>query len=104
LAALQARGREDGEKHRQVELALEQARFETVHARRQYDAVDPDNRLVAGELERRWNERLKEERRLQDELTALNVAPLNGVLQASERRCSGSAPTSNAPGTRKGRP
>lgn len=25
------------------------------HARRQYDAVDPDNRLVAGELERRWN-------------------------------------------------
>ena len=79
LAALQARGREDGEKHRQVELALEQARFEAVHARRQYDAVDPDNRLVAGELERRWNERLKEERRLQDELTALSVAPLNGI-------------------------
>ena len=28
------------------------------HARRQYDAVDPANRLVAGELERRWNEAL----------------------------------------------
>ena len=27
-------------------------------ARRQYDAVDPDNRLVAAELEQRWNERL----------------------------------------------
>jgi len=27
-----------------------------MHARRQYDAVDPDNRLVASELERRWNE------------------------------------------------
>src|SRR5207248_9972819 len=24
-------------------------------AQRQYDRVDPDNRLVAGELERRWN-------------------------------------------------
>jgi hypothetical protein len=60
-------------------LALEQTRFEALHARRQYDAVDPDNRLVAGELERRWNERLKEERRLQDELNALNAAPSNGV-------------------------
>jgi DNA invertase Pin-like site-specific DNA recombinase len=79
LAALQERGREDAEKRRQVELALEQARFEAVHARRQYDAVDPDNRLVAGELERRWNDRLREERRLQDELDALSAAPSNGV-------------------------
>ena len=44
LAAVQERGREDAEKRRQVELALEQARFEARHARRQYDAVDPDNR------------------------------------------------------------
>jgi hypothetical protein len=42
------------ERLRQSELALEQARYEATHARRQYDAVDPDNRLVAGELERRW--------------------------------------------------
>ena len=79
LAALEERGREDAEKRRQIELALEQGRFEAAHARRQYDAVDPDNRLVAGELERRWNERLKEERRLYDELDALSAAPLNGV-------------------------
>ena len=80
LAALQVRGREDAEKHRQIELALEQARFEAAHARRQYDAVDPDNRLVAGELERRWNERLTEERRLQDELDALSAtAPSDGI-------------------------
>ena len=79
LAALQERGREDAEKRRQVELALKQARFEAAHARRQYDAVDPDNRLVAGELERRWNERLKEERRLQDELDAFSATPSNGV-------------------------
>ena len=46
------------DKRRQVELALEQARYEVGHARRQYDAVDPDNRLVAAELEKRWNERL----------------------------------------------
>ena len=37
---------------RRLELALQRARFEAAHARRQYDAVDPTNRLVAGELER----------------------------------------------------
>jgi excisionase family DNA binding protein len=46
------------ERLRQAELALQQARYEVTHARRQYDAVDPDNRLVASELERRWNDRL----------------------------------------------
>jgi len=46
---------QSGEKQRQIELALEQARYEATRARRQYDTVDPDNRLVAGELERRWS-------------------------------------------------
>ena len=36
-------------------LAVEKARYEAQRAQRQYDRVDPDNRLVAGELERRWN-------------------------------------------------
>ncbi|HME20496.1 MAG TPA: recombinase family protein [Acetobacteraceae bacterium] len=46
------------EKQRQCELALKQARYEVVLARRQYDAVDPHNRLVAAELERRRNDSL----------------------------------------------
>ncbi|HEY9347973.1 MAG TPA: recombinase family protein, partial [Inquilinus sp.] len=57
-AAVEARQAERAEKLHQVELALEQARYEAARARRQYDAVDPDNRLVAAELEKRWNERL----------------------------------------------
>ena len=44
---------------RQRELQLEQARYEARLAQRQYDGVDPANRLVAGELERRWNEKLE---------------------------------------------
>jgi len=44
---------------RQRELQLEQARYEVRLAQRQYDAVDPGNRLVAAELERRWNEKLE---------------------------------------------
>jgi hypothetical protein len=59
LSALAAEQAETREKLRQVELALEQARYEVARAQRQYDAVDPDNRLVAGELERRWNEHLQ---------------------------------------------
>ena len=42
----------------QWEQQLEQSRYEAHYAQRQYDAVDPDNRLVASELERRWNEKL----------------------------------------------
>jgi DNA invertase Pin-like site-specific DNA recombinase len=44
---------------RQRELQLEQARYDARLAQRQYERVDPDNRLVASELERRWNEQLE---------------------------------------------
>jgi hypothetical protein len=48
------------EEHRKaLKLELEQAQYETRLAARRYDAVDPENRLVAGELESRWNESLK---------------------------------------------
>src|SRR6516225_4435384 len=33
--------------------------YEARLAQRQYDVVDPSNRLVAAELERRWNEKLE---------------------------------------------
>ncbi len=60
-------------------MALQQARFSAAHARRQYDAVDPTNRLVAGELERRWNEALQVVHRIEGEIAALEArkpAPL----------------------------
>ena len=49
------------------------ARFEAAHARRQYDAVDPTNRLVAGELERRWNEALQVVRGIEGEIAAVEA-------------------------------
>src|ERR1700724_3036484 len=39
---------------------LEQLEYEARKAFEQYDSVDARNRLVAGELERRWNEKLHE--------------------------------------------
>jgi excisionase family DNA binding protein len=66
------RGRAGTERLRQSELALQQARYEETHARRQYDAIDPDNRLVAGELERRWNDRLAAVARLEEQIRNLH--------------------------------
>jgi DNA invertase Pin-like site-specific DNA recombinase len=50
---------------RQWELQLEQARYEARLAQKQYDTVDPEHRLVAAELERRWNEKLERVARLE---------------------------------------
>src|SRR6266545_3413358 len=44
---------------------LEAARYTADKAFRQYDAADPDNRLVAGELEVRWNRALERVAELQ---------------------------------------
>ena len=44
----------------QWEQQIERARYEVQLARRQYEAVDPQNRLVARELERRFETALAE--------------------------------------------
>ena len=43
----------------QWSLKRERARYEAERARRQYDAVEPENRLVARSLERVWEEKLR---------------------------------------------
>lgn len=73
LHAIEQRAGDDDAKRRQLELALEQARFEAARAQRQFDVVDPGNRLVAAELERRWNERLAEISRREAEIEALQA-------------------------------
>jgi DNA invertase Pin-like site-specific DNA recombinase len=73
VKALEAQTSETSAAHRQLELALQQARFAAAHARRQYDAVDPANRLVADELERRWNEALQVVHQVEGELAAIEA-------------------------------
>lgn len=45
---------------RQWSLRREGARYEAERARRQYDAVEPENRLVARSLERTWEDKLRD--------------------------------------------
>jgi DNA invertase Pin-like site-specific DNA recombinase len=60
---------------------LEAARYTVQRAQRQYDGTDPENRLVASELERRWNQALQRvseiETRIQQHLeqTSVDAAP-----------------------------
>jgi len=71
MEAIEALQGASDDRVQQKRLALEHARYEVAHARRQYDAVDPANRLVAAELERRWNQALTTEAQLEAELTSL---------------------------------
>ena len=57
LAEDMVRQQRDGTE-RTWQLQIEKAAYEAQRAERQYHAAEPENRLVARELERRWNERL----------------------------------------------
>lgn len=75
------------ERQKILELELQQARFEASLAERRYAACDPENRLIAGQLEKRWEEALQRinalEQRLdqpEDELDPkLDPARLDGL-------------------------
>jgi DNA invertase Pin-like site-specific DNA recombinase len=67
--------REQVQQQRQaVEMELAQARYEAKLSARRYEAVDPDNRLVAAELEARWNAALRKAQALEDRLRDLDEA------------------------------
>ena len=71
-----------------IELELSQAKYDASLAERRYAACDPENRLIASELEKRWEEALM---RVQAFEQRLEVAPdtqefidpelLNGLAQ-----------------------
>src|ERR1700728_2787054 len=85
LAATEAQEDQQRDKREQLENAIQQAQYEAARARRQYDAVDPDNRLVARELERRWNERLVQLRDLEIQRESLNQSKQAPALSAEDR-------------------
>ncbi|MER8646393.1 hypothetical protein [Mesorhizobium sp. M1252] len=79
---------------------LEAARYAADRAFRQYDAADPENRLVAGELETRWNQALVRvaeiETRIADHDAAtaqsLDPEPLSFAILAQDLKTVWSAP------------
>jgi hypothetical protein len=53
--------------HQHWTQGLERAQYESQRAERQYQSVEPENRLVARTLEQRWEESLRHERQLREE-------------------------------------
>ena len=90
-AALQAEQRHmevQADQRRIGELELQQARYEASLAERRYAACDPDNRLIAAQLEKSWEAALQRvrlcEQRLDATVRSLSAAPnpdLGGLAQ-----------------------
>src|SRR4051794_25818910 len=75
-AALQAERRHmelQGERRRIVELELKQAQYEASLAERRYAACDPDNRLIAAQLEKSWETTLLRVQACEVRLAALET-------------------------------
>jgi len=70
--------------HQNWQQRLERACYEAERAARQYHQVEPENRLVARELERRWEGALQEQVRLQQEYAQV-CAERPARLTAAER-------------------
>ena len=62
-----------GEQQRIVELELQQARYEASLAERRYAACDPDNRLIAAQLEKSWEAALRRVQACQARLDAVRM-------------------------------
>jgi excisionase family DNA binding protein len=62
-------------RRRTAERELEQARYEARLSARRYDAVDPEQRLVAAELEARWNVALQKVQDLEKKLQTVASDP-----------------------------
>src|SRR6266699_1583246 len=87
LAALLARRakEEDHLKHYHRDQ-VQRATYEAHLARRRYEAVDPDNRLVAASLERGWEEKLLAQRQAEEEAERFEHRPLAPQLSPELRQ------------------
>lgn len=79
MEALAAFNEEHEERMRLVDLEIRQVDYEVKKARHRYEQVDPENRLVAANLEKSWNDAL---------VQAGEVKQRREVLQESRRELS----------------
>ena len=107
IAAATAAEQEASQRRDQVRDALgrdlEAARYAADRAFRQYDAADPANRLVTGELEARWNKALAHVAEVEGRIAAHDAAtpavaidPVSLGMLASDLETVWSAPTTDA--------
>jgi hypothetical protein len=108
IAAAAEAVEQEGHRRDQVRDALardlEAARYAADRASRQYDAIDPENRLVAAELEARWNRALARVDEIEGKIAAHDAATpepspvpaMDITALAADLRAVWSAPTTDA--------
>ena len=74
LAALEERSMAEDGSRGALRLQRDQLEYEAQRAFEQYDEADPRNRLVAAELERRWDEKLEQVETVRAALAAVETA------------------------------
>jgi DNA invertase Pin-like site-specific DNA recombinase len=77
---------QDAALEQQWKLRLEKARYEAKRAERQYDACEPENRVVARSLETRWNDKLIELAKLESEYEDMRRARRLELSDIERRR------------------
>lgn len=81
LDAERMRMERQAEQQRIIELELQQAQYEATLAERRYAACDPDNRLIAAQLEKSWEAALRRVEVCQTRLAAAQAADRDVVPQ-----------------------
>lgn len=88
IAAAEAAARQAVSQRDQVRGALcrdmEAAQYAADRAFRQYDASDPENRLVTAELETRWNRALQQVQEIENKLAQHDTASPDGTSLPAE--------------------
>jgi hypothetical protein len=84
LEAAEKMEQQRDELRKSLALEVDQARYEARLAARRYEAVDPDQRLVAAELEARWNAALQKTCELEQKLQAFDLGIKNVSLPSKE--------------------
>jgi DNA invertase Pin-like site-specific DNA recombinase len=73
MQAAETTSRASDDIRRAVDRQLQDAKYEVQLARRRYEAVDPEKRLVARELEARWNAALEHSAELEERLAKIHA-------------------------------
>ncbi len=81
MQVIEAHNQADDEQRRLLELELQSAEYEAQRAYRQYDQVDPENRLVCAQLEAKWNSCLQRCEQVREKLRQrpAKVEPLSAA-------------------------
>lgn len=72
--------------HQHWRQRLERAQYESERAERQYQSVEPENRLVTRTLEQRWEESLRQQRQLREDYDRFQVSTPASLSDADAER------------------